>query len=206
MSLPDYGKAERMNCNANYLFLRSTFAALGLTVVLLTLGCAPGSGLPLLPDYNAPQYKLGTGDELRIVTYDEDQLSSNFLVNDHGDVILPLVGPVHASGYTIDEFAGKIEQRLVEQRLVKHPSVAIEVRTYRPIFVLGEIAKPGQYTFQPGMTILTAIAIAGGFTYRAEHDYASVVRTTGDHTQTGKVLPQSFVAPGDVINVYARYF
>ena len=77
---------------------------------------------------------------------------------------------------------------------------------YRPVFVLGEVAKPGQYPYQPGMTMLTGIAIAGGFTYRAFQDYAMVVRTLDNTSREGRVLPQSFIAPGDVIRVYERRF
>jgi polysaccharide export outer membrane protein len=77
---------------------------------------------------------------------------------------------------------------------------------YRPIFVLGEVAKPGQYAYAPGMTMLTAVAVAGGFTYRAIENYASVVRTTGNEADEGKITPRSFVAPGDVVKVFERRF
>ena len=61
--------------------------------------------------------------------------------------------------------------------MLRKPSVSVEVATYRPIYVLGEVNKPGQYPYQPGMTVVSAAAVAGGFTYRAVEDYASVVRT-----------------------------
>ena len=77
---------------------------------------------------------------------------------------------------------------------------------YRPIFVLGEVSKPGQYPYQPGMTVLTAVAIAGGFTYRAIEDSFSVVRTVGGKAVEGQGLRQTFVQPGDVITVYERHF
>ena len=162
--------------------------------------------MPMLAEYHPDAYLLGPGDELRIVTYDEDQLTSNFVVNDRGNVTLPLIGGMHAAGTTTDQFASAVEEQLMRRKLLKNPSVSVEVRTYRPIFVLGEVAKPGQYPYQPGMTMLTAVAIAGGFTYRAEKDYASVVRTDAGHAETGKVVAKSFLSPGDVINVYGRYF
>ncbi len=77
---------------------------------------------------------------------------------------------------------------------------------FRPVFVLGEVAKPGQYPFQPGMTMLTTVAVAGGFTYRGVQDYASVVRTSNHNAVEGKITPLSFIAPGDVINVFERRF
>ena len=82
----------------------------------------------------------------------------------------------------------------------------MEVETYRPISVLGEVAKPGQYPYQPGMTMLTAIAVAGGFTYRSVEGYAMVVRQAQPDAVTGKILPQDYVKPGDVIKVYERLF
>jgi len=85
-------------------------------------------------------------------------------------------------------------------------SVAVEVASYRPVFVLGEVAKPGEYPYRPGMTMLTTVAVAGGFTYRAVRDYASDVRTNGDQAVQGKITPLSFIAPGDVINVFERLY
>ena len=84
--------------------------------------------------------------------------------------------------------------------------VSAEITAYRPIFVLGEVSKPGQYPFQPGMTVVTAAAVAGGFTYRAVTDYASVVRTQDGVAVEGKATRQSFIQPGDVITIFERRF
>jgi polysaccharide biosynthesis/export protein len=80
------------------------------------------------------------------------------------------------------------------------------VIAYRPVFVLGEVAKPGQFPYLPGMTVLSAVATAGGFTYRAVQDYAWIVRTTGDRATEGRVMRQTLVQPGDVISVPERLF
>jgi polysaccharide export outer membrane protein len=82
----------------------------------------------------------------------------------------------------------------------------VEVLKYRPVFILGEVSKPGEYPYQPGMTVLTAVAIAGGFTYRAETDYASILRTTEKQPVEGRVPRGMEVRPGDVIDIYERYF
>jgi polysaccharide export outer membrane protein len=95
---------------------------------------------------------------------------------------------------------------LKRRNLLRDPSIAVEVVSYRPVYILGEVAKPGQYPYQPGMTMLTTVAVAGGFTYRGVQDYASVVRTTDHEAVAGKVTPLSFIAPGDVINVYERRY
>lgn len=107
---------------------------------------------------------------------------------------------------TPQELEGAVAGGLKERKILRDPSVSVEVLAYRPVFVLGEVAKPGQYPYQPGMSALTAVAIAGGFTYRAVQDYMSVIRSTGGTAVEGIAQPSSFSAPGDVIKVFARRF
>ena len=177
-------------------------------VVALALlsGCAPGAGLPPLPNYGARSYTLGGGDQVRIIVFGEDQLTGEFRVDDRGQIAVPLLGNVEAAGLTPEQLNKRIESGLREKNLLRNPSVSVEVLAYRPVFVLGEVAKPGEYPYQPGMTMLTAVAIAGGFTYRGVKDYAGVVRTTNGKAVEGKVMPSSFIAPGDVVQVYERRF
>ena len=174
--------------------------------LLLLAGCAPGRNLPYLPPYQAQGYGLGAGDQIRIITFGEDELTGEFRVDDQGDIAVPLLGNVRASGLTPTQLGARISTELKNKNLLRNPSVAVEVLAYRPVFVLGEVAKPGQYPFQPGMTVLTTVAIAGGYTYRAFDDYVEMVRTTGKTPVTGKALPSALVAPGDVINVFERHF
>lgn len=169
-------------------------------------GCAPGADLALLPQPPAGAYQLGAGDEIRVITFGEDQLTGSFRVDDEGNIALPLLGIIHAAGSTPVELQTRVAGQLLQQKLLRQPSVSIEVLAYRPVFVLGEVAKPGVYPYQPGMTMLTAVAVAGGFTYRAVQAYASDVRTTRDVAREGRITPLSFVAPGDVINVFERRF
>ena len=181
--------------------------AFGLAALLAALaGCAPGADLPLLPQPSTGAYRLGSSDEIRVITFGEDQLTGSFRVDDQGNMALPLVGTVHASGLTPAQLQGWIGDRLVQQKMLRQPSVSVEVLAYRPIFVLGEVAKPGVYPYQPGMTMLTVVAVAGGFTYRGVQAYASDVRTTGGVVQEGRITPRSFVAPGDVVKVFERRF
>lgn len=177
-------------------------------VVLLGMlaGCTAGTNLAPLEDYRAESYRLGGGDRIRIITFGEEQLTGEFGVDDQGRIALPLLGSVKAAGLTPAELDARIAEGLRQKKLLRDPSVAVEVLAYRPIFVLGEVAKPGQYPYQPGMTTLTAVAVAGGFTYRGVQDYASVVRTTGGAATEGKVVPRSLIAPGDVVNVFERRF
>ena len=179
-----------------------------LTVLFcLLIACAgPGSSLPTLPVANGAAYRLGPGDQVRIITFGEDNLTGEFRVNDSGNIALPLTGAVHAAGLSSDELESAVAASLRRARLVRNPSVAVEVIAYRPIYVLGEVNKPGQYPYQPSMTVVTAVAVAGGFTYRAVKDYAAVVRTTEGRALEGKASRQAFVQPGDVITVFERRF
>ena len=175
-------------------------------LLALLCGCAPGGNLAPLPDYKAESYRLGAGDQVRVIVYGEDQLTGEFRVDDQGRIAMPLLGGVRAAGLSPQGLDQVISQELRRRNLLRDPSVSVEVLAYRPVFILGEVAKPGQYPFQPGMTVLTAVAVAGGYTYRAVQDYASVLRTGGGQAVEGRALPRAFVAPGDVITVYERRF
>lgn len=181
------------------------FLFLGLLLPSLA-GCAPGRDLPALPPAASGPYTLGPGDVIRLITYQEDALTAEFRVSDSGTIALPLIGVIRATGLSTDALAAQVADALVRRNLLVSPSVAAEVVTYRPIFVLGEVSKPGQYPYQPGMTMVTAAAIAGGFTYRAIDDYASVVRTERGSAIEGKATRQTLIAPGDVITVFERRF
>jgi polysaccharide export outer membrane protein len=173
---------------------------------LFAVGCAPGRGLPELPSAAPGAYRLGPGDVVRLITFGEDSLTGEFRVSDSGMIALPLVGGVRAEGLSPDVLAVRVGKALVQANLLRSPSVSAEVTAYRPIFVLGEVSKPGQYPYQPGMTVVTAAAVAGGFTYRAVQDYASVMRTQDGVAAEGRASRQSFVQPGDVITVFERRF
>ena len=90
--------------------------------------------------------------------------------------------------------------------LFRNPSVAVEVMTYRPIFILGQVERPGQFAYQPNMTVLTAVAVAGGFTYRAYQDEVSITRTTDGTATEGRASRATFLQPGDVVTVFERHF
>jgi len=174
---------------------------------LALAGCvAPGSNLPPLPPVPTGEYRLGPDDRIRIITFGNEQLTGEFRVSASGDTELPLLGTVHAAGLTPRQFGDRVAALLAQSKLFKSPSVSVEVVAYRPIFVLGEVNKPGQYPYQPGMTVLTAVAIAGGFTYRAVEDVFSVVRSTRAAAVEYRADRESFLQPGDVLTVYQRRF
>ena len=178
--------------------------------VALLLGaivaCAPGRDLPFLPYSPPTEYRLDAGDLVRLITFGEEALTGEFRVSDNGTVSLPLIGSVRAAGLTPRAFEAAVAEALRRGSVLRNPSVSAEVIAYRPIYVLGEVNKPGQYPYQLGMTVVTAAAVAGGFTYRAVEAYAGVVRTTDGQAIEGKAQRQAFIRPGDVITVYERRF
>jgi len=176
-------------------------------LLLALAGCGgPGSELPPMPGGGPITYNLGPGDQVRIITFGEETLTGEFRVNDSGNIALPLVGPVRAEGLTSAGLEASVGSALRRDKLVHNPSVAVEVIAYRPIYVLGEVNKPGQFAYQPGMTVVTAVAVAGGFTYRAVEGYAAIVRTIEGKAIEGKASRQSYIQPGDVITVFERRF
>ena len=150
-------------------------------------------------------YTLDSGDKLRIVVFGQDTLSNTYTVDAAGVVTLPLIGGVPARGLTTTALAGAIAARL-RQNFIRDPSVAVEIETYRPFFILGEVTYPGQYPYVAQMTVENAIAIAGGFTPRATKSSVTVTRKV-QGVPARFSLPLNYpVRPGDTITVGERWF
>ena len=170
---------------------------------------APYAAVPVsyaeaLP-YQPPPYTLDAGDKLRIVVFGQDGISNAYIVDAGGNVNLPLIGTVPARGITTQQLSQRITARL-KQGYVREPHVTVEVETYRPFFILGEVTTPGQYPYVADMTVEKAIAIAGGFAPRA---YKQTVELT--HTARGQQIksdvPLSYrLRPGDTLLVKERWF
>jgi len=150
-------------------------------------------------------YRLDSGDKLRVVVFGQDALSNSYLVDADGAVALPLIGAVPGRGRTTAQLSGAIAGRL-KQSYVREPSVAVEVETYRPFFVLGEVTYPGQYPYVPNMTAENAGAGAGGFTPRAAKDRVTPTRKVQGRTLRYAMRLQSPLRPGDTVTVAERWF
>ncbi len=150
-------------------------------------------------------YHLGPGDKLRIITYGETSLTGDFVVNDVGQVSLPLIGAVRASGLTVSQLAAAITLAL-QNGYIKNPSVSVEVANNRPFYILGEVIRPGEYPFTNGLTITSAVATAGGYTYRANTHRVFIrgVHDASEHMLT--VTGDLRISPGDTIRVPERFF
>jgi len=150
-------------------------------------------------------YLLDSGDKLRVVVFGQDGLSNSYTVDAAGFITMPLIGAVAARGIGTAELARSVAARL-KNGFIREPHVAIEVETYRPFFILGEVTFPGQYPFVPNMTIETAVAIAGGFTPRAYHYDVKLMRHLGGQTLRVKVPLTAPLRPGDTITIEERWF
>ncbi|NHN87584.1 polysaccharide biosynthesis/export family protein [Acetobacter conturbans] len=176
------------------------------TIAFSLSACADGYGLKPVPPYDPGTYTLGVDDQIRVITYGQDQLTSDFRVDSTGKVAFPLTSGLQAAGLTTNQFADEVKEALEHSRMLRDPKVSVEITAYRMVSVLGEVARPGQYPYQPGMTMLTAVASGGGFTYRSLESRAYVIRQEGDRSVVGKLRPQDYVKPGDVIKIYERHF
>ncbi|TWB23618.1 protein involved in polysaccharide export with SLBB domain [Nitrospirillum amazonense] len=154
----------------------------------------------------AADYQLGPGDRVRITVFGQQDLSGEYAVDGTGTLSFPLVGQVHAGSLTAGQL-GKALEGSLSPNYIKNPHVSVEVLSYRPFYILGEVKTPGSYAYVSGMTVLNAVALAGGFTYRARDDDFRLQRTAKDGSKTQvDAEPTTPVQPGDVITVRERYF
>lgn len=150
-------------------------------------------------------YRLGTGDELRIIVFGEEDLSGEFTVDDSGVISMPLIGEVEAAGKTLRELTASVTARLKDGYL-KNPQTSVQIVSYRQFYIYGEVYKPGNYPFKIGLNVTGAIATAGGYTYRADQDEVYITRDIDGKRQEFSAPPSVRVFPGDLIKVPERYF
>lgn len=148
---------------------------------------------------------LQGGDTLRVTVFGEEKLSGEFLVDPSGYVSLPLAGTVQASGLTKIELEQALTKKF-KSKYLRDPKVTVDVASYRPIYVLGEVQKPGEYPYRSGLNVVSALAVAGGVTYRASKSRV-LIQHSGEKELTERDQdPGIQVLPGDVIRVPERYF
>lgn len=179
----------------------------GLLVVFGLSACGTNyDGLTMQSMGSPPAYKLDAGDRVAINVFGEENLSGEYEVDQSGIVSLPLAGRITVANLTTQDAERTISKRLSEG-FVSNPNVTVSVVRYRPFYVLGEVARPGGYPFYSGASVLSAVAVAGGYTYRAEKFGIRLLRQGGDGTaQPQKITPGTFIEPGDIIIVPERWF
>ena len=172
----------------------------------LLAGCAAPHYRSALFDAQANEpYTLGSGDRLRIIVFGQDSLSNSYSVDGSGHISMPLIGLVEAAGLTTAALERSIEDRL-RNGFLREPRVSVEVEAYRPFFVLGEVTTAGQYPFINGMTVENAVAIAGGFSPRADKSGADLTRVINGVPVVATVPMIQPMQPGDTVTIRERFF
>jgi polysaccharide export outer membrane protein len=157
------------------------------------------------PVVNDGNYRLGAGDKMKITVYGEQDLSGEFLVTANGHVQFPLLGEIQAADLTAQELAKSLTAALGAKYL-RDPRVSIEIQNYRPFYIIGEVNKPGEYPYESGLSLHGAVALAGGYTYRAKES-AVYIRRMGSEAETSMpVTGQVKIYPGDVVRIPERFF
>jgi polysaccharide export outer membrane protein len=180
-------------------FLRT----LALAVATLIAACSTVPSTPADEAIRA-EYQLGPGDQLRITVFGETDLTGAYVVGSQGSIAYPLVGEVHAAGLTVPQFSASLQHAL--ETYVRQPNVSVEVANYRPFFILGEVQRPGTYPYSANLTVLNAVATAGGFTYRANEGRV-FVRHAGEQVEHSyQITIATPILPGDTVRIPERFF
>ncbi len=183
-----------------------------LVVAVALNGCAndrPAAAPASIARLETPEvsrvYRLGIGDKVKLSVFGEADLSGTFEVNGSGNVAVPLVGEIPAKGRGIGEFRELVRTKLAQGYLT-NPKVSVEVANFRPIYLHGEVRSGGEFPYKSGLKLRDAIALAGGYTYRANESHVILVRE-GSAAQIKVALPADIdVLPGDNIRVPERFF
>ena len=185
-------------------FMRAASVS-GAAALGLALSSCAGTGYPSssVADANtsvSSGYAVAAGDNLKITVFDEPSLTGEFQIDSAGDLAMPLVEKVPVVGKTPNEVAGLISSSLRSGGYVLDPKVSVEVLAYRPVYVLGEVAQPGEYPYSPDLTFFQAVAKAGGFTPRANKSVVVLQRAAWSTPRTIKLTDQPLmIAPGDTV-------
>ena len=191
----------------------AVFASYLLIAVVMSVSTPVGAEIKTeqaqstqVPDnFENEQYKVGPGDLIKITIFNQEELSGEYLINGAGQIALPLIGDINAKDLTAKQVEQGIANKLKPDYLL-NPRVNVQVLNYRPFYILGEVKSPQSYPYVDGMTYLNAVAIAGGFTYRAKEDYVMVVRMKDPKKIEIRLNMDEKVMPGDVIHVEERFF
>ena len=170
-----------------------------IIIVLLLFICSP------LQAEQEGDYLLDTGDQIRILVYDEPDLTVERLITDDGKINFPLVGSIYVTGKTTRQVQKLIHNGLKGDYLL-NPSVQVDIITYRPFYIHGEVKKPGAYPYQPGLTVDQAVALGGGFTERASTSKMYIKKAFSPKKSRKKVSLTYSVGAGDTIIIEQSFF
>lgn len=175
------------------------------TIILEKTIVTEDSQRMVVSDRATQEYILGPEDKIKITIFGEKDLSGDYKVGGDGTIALPLIGVVNVQDLSLRQAERAIEAELLKGYL-KDPSVSIEVQESRPFYIMGEVRSPGSYNYVNGMNVLQAVAISGGFTYRANRKLVEVIRGNTDKSKPIELQPKDLVRAGDIIFVKERFF
>jgi polysaccharide export outer membrane protein len=180
-----------------------------VAVGLMLTGCTGtmdiGAADPNVPYAPPTSPKIQGGDKLRVIVFGEDKLTGEYEVDPGGELSLPLAGTIHAGGLTKSELEQALGKKFRTEYL-RNPKVTVDVITFRPFYVLGEVQKPGEYPYKGNLNVLSALAVAGGQTYRANNDKVMIQRAGDKEFRSYPLSISVPIYPGDLIRVPERYF
>jgi polysaccharide export outer membrane protein len=148
------------------------------------------------------QYRLAAGDRVKMTVFGQNNVTGEYQVDSSGSITIPLAGaPIRIKGLTADKAARYIQEQLIAVNAFRDPRVSVELAQFAPIYVLGEVNRPGEFLYRPGMSLFSAVALAGGFTFRANQNRA-FIRASDERIETDyKIKSDIAIMPGDVIRV-----
>ena len=173
---------------------------------LLGACSSPLGSLPPVSAASASEYRLQPGDELLVTIQDVAQADRSYIIDSGGTISLPLLQEVKVAGLSVREVENRIAEGFRARELLKNPIISVQPGALRPFYVIGEVNSPGEINYRQGMTVLSAISAAGGYTYRAQEGQVEVVRTVNGQEVRSKASEDTLIQPGDRIRVYERWF
>jgi protein involved in polysaccharide export with SLBB domain len=179
-------------------------APLGASVPDASVSAAAATAAAVNPP--VPEFRVGAGDKLKVNVFGEQTLTGEYVVDPSGSLAMPLAGSIPVAGATVREVENRIAAKL-RGSFIKNPKVAVEIASFRPFYVIGEVTKPGEYPYRAGLNLLSAVAVAGGYTYRANTNRVMITRAGSAQevamdTRAGPIV----INPGDVVRITERFF
>ena len=170
----------------------------------LLMGCSTVATAPL-PSVDKVEYHLSPGDRLKLDVFRDETLSGEYVINDQGYIGLPLAGDIRAGGKTLAQLRRELTTLLAE-RYVRNARINLDVISHRPIYILGEVQRPGEYGYVEGMSVYGLVAKAGGFTYRANQKVVFIRHGKAPGEHAFELTSGAAVLPGDTVRIGQRYF
>jgi polysaccharide biosynthesis/export protein len=160
------------------------------------------TGSPRSISLEPAQYRLAVGDRVKVTVFGQNNVTGEYPIDASGSITIPLASaPIRLKGLTAEKAARYIQEQLIAANAFRDPRVSVELATFAPIYVLGEVGRPGEFAYRPGLSLFSAVALAGGFTFRANQNRA-LIRASDERIETDYTIKSDIsVMPGDVVRI-----